>query len=107
METAFQEVKEGEPFPGSVLRLINRAIFLDLLIWAAFAHRHSPRGAGASWLRKPRSILTPVMGSRNAWLSAKTRCCSNLWRKPGQPEPFCFRTVGRETVIASEGVDRD
>jgi hypothetical protein len=25
METAFQEVKEGEPFPGSVLRLINRA----------------------------------------------------------------------------------
>lgn len=38
------------------------------------------------------------MGSWNAWLSAKTSCCSNLWRKPGQPKQFLFRTVGGEAV---------
>lgn len=38
------------------------------------------------------------MGSRNAWLSLKTRCCSNLWRKPGQPKPSLFKAVGKEAV---------
>lgn len=30
--------------------------------------------------------------------SLKTRCCSSLWRKPGQPKQFLCRTAGREAV---------
>lgn len=40
-----------------------------------------------------------VMGSWNAWLSEKTRCCSSLWKKPGQPKQFLFKTVGREAAV--------
>lgn len=48
------------------------------------------------------------MGSWNARLSAKTRCCSNLWSKPVQPKQFLFRTIGREAaaVVPWREVDK-